>query len=77
MKKPKVKFGATVQVEDGKAYKWYPRKDGTYVEATVCCDCNLTHVVELKPNRGYLRVKVWREEEETNALRSSRKAKRS
>lgn len=69
MKKPKVRFGQTVQVQDGKAYRWYSRKDGTYVEASVCCDCSLVHIIEMKPNKRYLRVKVWREEDKTKALR--------
>ena len=72
--KPPVQYsGKSVQVIDGQAYKWYMRDNGTYVEVSVCCDCQLVHTLELKPNKGYLRVKVWREDEKTNELRKKKK----
>jgi len=70
MKKPKVRYsGKLVQVIDGEAYKWYERTNGTYVEVSVCCDCKLVHIIEMKPNDGYIRVKVWRDDEKTKELR--------
>jgi len=74
MEKPKVRYsGKVVQVVDGQAYKWYKRKNGTYVEVSVCCDCQLVHVIEMKPNRKYIRVKVWRDDEKTKELRKNHK----
>jgi len=73
MRKPKVNFGKLTQVIDGKSYRWYKRSDGTFVEASVCCDCLLAHVIEMKPTKRYMRVKVWREDEKTNELRRKRK----
>jgi hypothetical protein len=74
MKKPRVGYsGKLVQVVDGNPYKWYERKNGTYVEVSVCCDCQLVHIIEMKPNDGYIRVKVWRDDEKTKELREKRK----
>lgn len=75
-KQPDVTFNTkTIQVEDGKAYNWYPRKDGTFVEVSVCCDCSLVHVIEMKPNKRAMRVKVWRHDEQTNKLRKLKRSK--
>lgn len=72
--KPKVRYsGKMTQVVDGKSYKWYERDDGTYVEVSVCCDCQLVHVIEMKPNKGYIRVKVWRDDEKTKELRKEKR----
>jgi hypothetical protein len=73
MKRPKVNFSNIFQVVDGKAYRWYKRVDGTYVEASVCCDCKLVHIMEIKPNKTYARVKVWRDEKKTKELRKRKK----
>jgi len=74
MEKPKVRYsGKMIQVVDGKAYRWYKRDDGTYVEVSVCCDCQLVHTIEMKPNKKYMRVKVWRDDGKTKELRSKKK----
>jgi len=70
MKKPNIYFGKLKQVVDGKAYYWNERSDGTYVEVSVCCDCDLVHTIEMKPVKGRMRVKVWREEQATEELRA-------
>ena len=76
MEKPNLRFTKTTQVLDGKAYKWYQRKNGTYLEASVCCDCLLVHIVEMKPNKNYMRIKVWRDDKETKRLRKRKRRKR-
>jgi hypothetical protein len=73
MKKPKINFSDVIQVKDGEPYRWYRRIDGTYVECSVCCDCQLVHTIEMKPNKRYMRVKVWREEEKTKELRKRKR----
>lgn len=70
MKKPKLKVSSIKEVEGGKAYYWHKRKDGTFVEASVCCDCDLVHMIEMKPGKNRMRVKVWREDEATEKLRA-------
>lgn len=76
MRKPKIRYsGKIVQVIDGKPYRWYERKDGTYVEVSVCCDCQLVHTIEMKPNKKYIRVRVWREDTKTKELRIKNKKK--
>ena len=69
MKKPNIQFGKIEHVKDGKAYYWAQRSDGTFVESSICCDCDLVHTIEMKPVKGRMRVKVWREDEKTDALR--------
>jgi hypothetical protein len=73
MEKPKINFSKLVQVSEGKPYRWYKRNDGTFVEASVCCDCNLVHIVQLTPAKRYLTVRVWREDTKTKELRKRRK----
>lgn len=71
--KPKIHYSATTQVKEGKPYRWYKRKNGTYVEASVCCDCLLVHIVQLTPTKRYLNVRVWREDLKTEELRKKKK----
>ena len=71
--KPQVKPGKIEQVADGKPYRYRLRKDGTATEYTVCCDCSLTHMLELKPGKNSIRVRVWREDEITDELRENPK----
>jgi hypothetical protein len=73
--KPKINYSKLVQVDEGKPYRWYKRKNGTYVEASVCCDCSLTHIVQLTPTKKYLNVRVWREDIKTKELRAKSKKK--
>jgi len=77
MNKPPKIYGdglqSIVQVEDGKTYPWKLRKDGTAVECSICCDCQLVHIIEAKPMRGYIRMRVWRDETKTQLLRKKRR----
>lgn len=75
MEKPKINYSHIIQVIDGEPYRWYQRKNGTYVEASVCCQCNLTHIIQLTPTKRYLSVRVWREDLKTNELRKTAKRK--
>ena len=69
MKKPNIKLGKIEHVQEGKAYYWKERSDGTYVEMSLCCDCDLAHIIEMKPIKGAMRVKVWRDDKITEELR--------
>jgi hypothetical protein len=73
MEKPKINYSKLVQVSEGKPYRWYKRKNGTFVEASVCCDCDLVHIIQMTPTKRYLNVSVWREDAKTNELRKRRK----
>ena len=77
MKIPPKIYGDTittkiVQVEDGKAYPWKMRKDGTAVEVSICCDCSLVHIIEAQPRKGYIRMRVWRDDTRTKLLRKKK-----
>lgn len=69
--------GKTQQIYDGVVHRYSRRKDGTAVIYTVCCDCGLTHLEEFLPKRGYIRVRVWREEAITREVRRRRKRNRN
>lgn len=71
--RPRAKFGKLVQVEEGKAERYYTRKDGTAVVFTVCCDCGLTHIDEYLPRKTYIRVRAWRDEARTKKMRGNRR----
>jgi histidyl-tRNA synthetase len=73
--KPKAQWGKVEQVREGKSHRYYLRPDGTAVAYTICCDCGLTHLEEFKPEKRYIRVKVWREEELTQKQRNRKKVK--
>jgi hypothetical protein len=75
MKQPQIKIDKVVHVENGKAYYWKARKDGTFVEASVCCDCSLVHVLQYKPGKAAMRVKVWRDDKLTNKYRKGKKVR--
>lgn len=82
--KPDGKFGAPVQVHEAEPHRYKLRKDGKAVEYSVCCDCGLVHLEEFTPRKGYIRVRVWRDEDRTEEQRrsgqyplSKRRAKRA
>jgi hypothetical protein len=73
---PKAKHGKITQVLDGEVHRYSLRKGGSAVLYTVCCDCGLTHLEEFTPRKGYIKVRVWRDEARTKAQRrGKRKAK--
>lgn len=79
--KPKANFGKPIQVHDGEAHRYLLRKDGRNISYTVCCDCGLTHLEEYTPRKGYIRVRVWRDDDRTAEMRRrkeyAKKLKRS
>jgi len=78
-KRPKASFGTPVQITDGQVHRYHLRKDGRSIGFTVCCDCSLVHLEEHTPRNGYIKVRVWRDDEKTAELRKAerkRKAKR-
>lgn len=70
---PIANFGKLVQVQEGKIERYYQRKDGKCVVFTVCCDCGLTHLEEFLPKKGYIRVRVWRDDTRTKEMHKSRR----
>jgi hypothetical protein len=75
--KPKAKFGKVEQAVEGQAHKYHTRKNGTTVVYTVCCDCGLVHLEEFVQKPKYLRVRVWRDDQRTQAIRKQRRGNRS
>ena len=71
-----LRFGKIEQVTNGKAVRYYRQKDGRALAYEICCDCSLTHAVEIIPRKNYIRMRVWRDEEKTAWLRSKKKKKR-
>lgn len=73
--KPNVKVGKIEQVIDGKPYYYRLGKDGTASEMSVCCDCHLVHLMEFKPLKNAIRIRVWREDPLTDEIRAKKKPK--
>ena len=73
--KPKAKFGKTEQAIEGKPHRYYSRKSGETVVYTVCCDCKLVHLEEFTPRKGYIKVRVWRDDQRTQRLRKGKRVR--
>ena len=58
-------------VKDGVPYRYKLDKQGKAVEMSICCDCSLVHLMEYKPGKTSIRVRVWREDEMTEKLRKN------
>ena len=71
--KPAVKVSSVEQVIDGKPYYYRLDKDGKVTELSMCCDCQLVHLLEFKPSSRGLRVRAWREDELTAKYRKKKK----
>lgn len=71
--KPYAPFGKLFQVEEGKAYRHYKRKNGLIVSYGVCCDCLLTHLEVIKANKRYLTIYCWRDDGHTRILRRKKR----
>ena len=74
--KPTASFGRPVQISDGETHRYHVRKDGRSITYTVCCDCNLVHLEEFTPRKGYIKVRVWRDDVKTAELRKKKRAKK-
>lgn len=68
-KEPKANFGKPIQIHDGEVDRWPLRKDGKAVGFSICCDCGLVHKEEYQARKRYVRVRVWRDEEQTDKQR--------
>jgi hypothetical protein len=75
--KPKALVGKIEQAHEGKRHRYYLRKNGSFVGYTICCDCGLTHLEEIKIRKQYLSVRVWRDEKLTQKHRGKRKVVKS
>ena len=73
MQLPKAKVGKIEHLSDGQVTRMYSRRDGRVVGYTICCDCGLTHLEELVPRKGYIRLRVWRDDRLTKRHRGNRR----
>lgn len=73
--KPVVKPSKIEHVKDGEPYRYPLNKAGKAVEMSICCDCSLVHLMEFKPGKRSIRVRVWREDGLTDQLRKNPKKK--